>query len=135
MARHTDYSEAALSKARDYLKNPTSYGDVVPTVAGLSIVLDVARSTVYLWAKEHKEFSDSLEDLMSVQEKELITNGLQSLFNPVIAKLMLGRHGYSDKQEVTGKDGAPLFDEETRQKANGAIASILPTGNAEQGNA
>jgi hypothetical protein len=36
-----------------------------------------------------------LEDLQAKQERELIVNGLQSILNPVIAKLMLSNHGYS----------------------------------------
>lgn len=127
MARPTDYSLEMYEKAKHYKANSTDYGDIVPTIAGLSVVLDVARSTLYLWAKEHDEFSDMLESIMAFQEKELVQNGLTSIFNPVITKLMLAKHGYADKQELTGKDGDPLFDAEAKAKGKAAITEYLGT--------
>ena len=92
-----------LEKARDYVEDCTQYGDVVPITAGLSLVLGVNRSTLYEWAGEHPEFSNMLDALQAKQEKELAANGLQSIFNPVITKLMLAKHGYTDKVDHTTK--------------------------------
>jgi hypothetical protein len=39
----------------------------LPTVEGLAVHLSVARSTLYLWADEHPEFSDILEQLLAAQ--------------------------------------------------------------------
>lgn len=108
MARPTTYSKAIHEKAKEYVAAPENFEDVVPTVAGLSLILGAARSTLYLWAKEHPEFSDTLEDLQAKQERELVVNGLTSIFNPAITKLMLANHNYRDKQELTGANGGPL---------------------------
>jgi len=35
-----------------------------------------------------------------LQERKLICNGLMGDFNPAITKMMLTKHGYSDKMET-----------------------------------
>lgn len=72
----------------------------IPTIEGLAIHLGVARSTLYLWAEQYPEFSDMLERLKMFQAERLINKGLSGDYAPQIAKLILGKHGYSDKQEV-----------------------------------
>lgn len=98
MPRPTDYSEEVLIKTREYIDGDA----IVPTVAGLSGHLGVARSTIYDWASQEdkKEFSDIIESLLSKQEEQLIAKGLSGKFNPTITKLILTKHGYSDKQEI-----------------------------------
>jgi hypothetical protein len=94
----------------------------VPTVEGLALHLEVTRSTVYLWQKEHPDFSDIIETLLQKQAKALINNGLGGGYNPTIAKVLLTKHGYSDRQEVEQKtiikderiDASKLTDEELR---------------------
>jgi hypothetical protein len=98
--RPTEYDAEMLAKAQDYIEHSTTYEDIVPSVAGLSLVLGVARSTLYKWAEAYPEFSDTLEDLKAKQERELVHNGLTSIFNPTITKLMLANHGYSEKTET-----------------------------------
>lgn len=113
--RPTDYNEDILKKTEKYLK--TRKGEQVPSVAGLSRYLGIARSTIYDWASQEskKDFSDMLGQILSEQEKLLINKGLAGDFNSTIAKLMLAKHGYTDKQEITGKDGTPLIPEEKKQ--------------------
>jgi len=119
--RPSEYSEEVLIKAREYLDSCQDENEKVvemaneekgyekyrnklkvnlPSVAGLAIYLEVVRNIVYEWAAQHKEFSDILEDILSEQEKRLIENGLSGDYNPQIAKLVLGKHGYHDKQDV-----------------------------------
>jgi hypothetical protein len=129
--RPTDYSAEMLEKANDYIANPTSYEDVVPTVAGLAVALGVSKKTLYNWGDRDDAFLHALERLMTKQERELVTNGLTSIFNPVITKLMMQNHNYSDKQEITGKDGAPLINDAHKEKATAAIRQI--TGGANPG--
>jgi hypothetical protein len=45
-----------------------------------------------------------------LQERTLLNGGLGKDFNPVITKLVLGKHGYSEKQEIqhTGEKDNPL---------------------------
>ena len=71
-----------------------------PTVEGLAVHLEVDGNTVYRWADEHDEFRHFLEAPLAAQASQFIQNGLKNEYNPTITKLMLTKHGYSDKQEV-----------------------------------
>jgi len=106
MARPTDYNEKVIGKTEEYLANYESYDDAIPSIAGLAVVLGVARSTIYYWASQEdkKEFSDMLQNILSNQERILINKGLKNEFNSNIVKLALGKHGYKDKADVTTND-------------------------------
>lgn len=88
----------------------------IPTAAGLGLRLGVGKSTIYDWAKEHEEFSDTLGLLQSKQEKMLVENGLSGLYNSNIAKLMLHNHGYSDKKDVDHSGGITLTQLHSKAK-------------------
>jgi len=96
--RPTDYNEDLLEKAGTYLM---SYTNLVPSLAGLAKFLSIHRSTVYDWMKDKdkKEFSDICSNILAEQELKLTDGGLGGTFNATITKLMLTKHGYSDKQE------------------------------------
>jgi len=84
-------------------------GDKVPTVAGLACEIGVHRDTCHEWAKnDNKQFSDILQEIAQKQERELVNNGLTGDFVAPITKMMLTKHGYSDKveQHVTSPDGS-----------------------------
>ena len=106
------YCKELLEKAKEYLTDYKTEGDVIPSVEGLSLYLEIARSTIYEWAKheDKKEFSDTLELINVTQKKVLINKGLKGDFNSNITKLALGNHGYSEKvqQELSGPDGKPI---------------------------
>lgn len=112
--RPTDYSQEILDQSRDYIIFYKKHGDMIPSVAGLSSYLGIARSTIYDWASQEdkKEFSDILQHLLSEQERILLNKGLNGQFNPSITKLALGKHGYTDKADVTsdGKAISLSFD-------------------------
>jgi hypothetical protein len=82
--------------------------DAIPSIAGLACYLGVARSAIYRWGKEEGEFKDILEGILSMQERKLLSGGLKGDFNPTIAKLILTKHGYSDRAEIdnTSSDGS-----------------------------
>lgn len=106
----------SIEPAMRYLRGDYAIdGGVIPTVAGLACYLGVSRSSVNKWAAEDKSeggFSDIVEGILSMQEFKLVNGGLKGDYNPTIAKLLLTKHGYSDKAELahehTGKDGAPV---------------------------
>lgn len=102
MARPTDYTAEIVEKARDYAVNHESYGDAVPTIAGMACEVGVARSTLYDWAthEDKPEFSDIFNMVAEFQERKLVNGGLVGGFNPAVTKMMLTKHGYSDKQEI-----------------------------------
>lgn len=126
MGRPTDYSEELLADVRYYLKNYEAEGDKIPSVAGLSAYLGIARSTIYDWASQEdkKDFSDILEDILSEQEKVLLNKGLTGDFNSTITKLVLSKHGYSEKTEtdVTSKGQSIVgLNESDKNKLLGLI--------------
>ena len=110
--RPTKCTPELIELAKSYVENyNTEHGDVIPSVVGLCKALKVARSSVYLWATDKdSEFSDILEQVMEYQQHQLINSGLSGTFNSTITKLILTKHGYSDRQDtqLTGRDGDPI---------------------------
>lgn len=119
--RPTDYSDKVLKAAKKYLKEcedepvqetiglsakgtelyKNKLNVNLPTIEGLSAYLKVNRDTLYEWAKIHKEFSDTLEDIKAEQAKRLINSGLSGDYNSTIAKLILSsNHGMREKTDV-----------------------------------
>lgn len=72
----------------------------LPTIEGLAVYLGVHRDTIYEWSKLYPEFSDILEELRATQADRLMNNGLSGDYNSTIAKVLLTKHGYNDKQEL-----------------------------------
>lgn len=110
MARPTDFNSKILEDSWNYVQqfaNDLRVKDKLtvnlPTIEGLALYLEISRSTLYLWQKEHKEFSDIIEILQQKQAQVLINNGLSGDYNPTIAKVLLTKHGYTDKQEIDQK--------------------------------
>ncbi len=72
----------------------------IPTIEGLALYLHVDRTSIYEWKEKNKEFSYILKEIMDKQHQALLKNGLSGDYNPLITKLMLTKHGYSDKTET-----------------------------------
>ena len=108
--RLTDYSNEIVEKAWEYVNGGwITAGDKVPSIAGLACEIGIHRETCYEWAKDkNKVFSDILKAIAQKQERELLNNGLDGTFNPPITKMMLSKHGYSDRveQDITSSDGS-----------------------------
>lgn len=102
MARPTKYNEEMQARADDYLDNygkESGLNSVVPTIAELSLILDVSDSTFYLWRDKYDAFSRTLDRIMKTQEVGLVNKSLRNEINPTIAKLMMHNHDYSDRVE------------------------------------
>jgi len=99
--RPTKWSKALEAKAYEYVNSGwEEAGHAVPMVVGLCDYIDRARSTIYEWAKdENKSFSDILERIKEKQELVVFTQSLKGKYNSTMAKLMLTKHGYSDKHQ------------------------------------
>lgn len=120
MARPIEYNEEfVIEKAMEYIascedewvqvvsaetKDATMFKErlkvKMPTMEGLALYLGIHRDTLYDWAKKYPQFSDVLEHLRAKQADRLINNGLSGDYNPTIAKVLLTKHGYTDKQEI-----------------------------------
>lgn len=112
--RPTEYRPKILKSAKAYLdsckdvETERQVGEKIvvrlkvnlPSIEGLARFLGIARSTIYEWEKEHKEFSDILEDIKTEQAQRLLNNGLSGDYNSTIAKLILTKHNYTDKTET-----------------------------------
>ena len=102
MARPTKYNKAILEKARAYLDDYNHHGAKFPSHIGLGLYINITTETMYKWAKEDSklEFSDILANIKAIQHEMLIGNSIGGDYNANIAKLVLGKHGYHDKQET-----------------------------------
>lgn len=111
--RPTKLTRDLVNKAKKYIEVEVKlgglhYGDL-PTVAGLAVYMDVARSSIYKWAEEQKgqlgtEFSDTLERILATQQYYLEGKSLKGEYNPTIARMLLNvNHGMIEinKTDVT----------------------------------
>lgn len=115
--RPTDYDEDMVQAVYDYLESYEGMGHVVPTIAGLSRVMKVSRDTIWRWSKDENksQFSDAIAELEAEQELKTISGSMTGDYNATISKLILTKHGYSDKtqQEVSGPNGGAVKTEST----------------------
>ena len=99
--RPTKYHDGMPDLVMQYLDEYQDMGHVVPSIAGLSIFLNLTRETIHDWITHEEKglFSDNVRKLMAQQEQALASGGLTGGYNASISKLMLTKHGYSDKTE------------------------------------
>ena len=111
LGRPSKYTPEILEKTADYIKNFARYGHAVPTLSGLAIHLHVMRCTIHDWSKdpEKEEFGFLCDFLMSNQEVLALNGGLTGELNAQMTKLLLSKHGYSDKIDATSSDGTFAF--------------------------
>ena len=110
MGRPTKWSEEVEKKALAYVGGGYAHeGHAIPSIAGMAVVLDVCRDTLYDWANDPgKNFSYILSKCNTQQEMVLLNGGLRGDFNAQITKLALGKQGYSDKVESDNKHAVDL---------------------------
>lgn len=104
--RPTDYTPELIEKARKYIGGQWEIeGDAIPSIAGLAVYLKKSRETLRAWSHEEgkEEFSAMLGEMLAKQENILLSRGLTNEHNPTITKLVLSKHGYSDKIEQETK--------------------------------
>jgi hypothetical protein len=99
--RPTTCTDDITQAAWDYANGGwEKVGHAFPSVVGLCDVLNTAKSTVYDWSNtEGFEFSDILAAIKSKQELVAFNRSITGEYNATIAKLLLGKHGYHDKQD------------------------------------
>lgn len=104
--RPTKYTEELVAAAEAYVSGGwKDLGDKVPSIVGLAMEIGVSCETCHTWDKEEgkEAFSDILMRVRNGQHRELINGGLGGEFSPVITKMMMTKHGYSDRQELDHK--------------------------------
>ena len=102
VGRPSKYTPEVIRKAEEYLTTWQDYGHKIPSVAGLSQLIDVSRERIAIWGqdKNKTEFSRILKKLQAIQESKLLDNGLDGTFNSAITKLCLSKHGYHDNPQA-----------------------------------
>ena len=109
--RPTLYSDEMVEKALNYIENYREVGDQIPSAVGMALELGVAKSTLYKWAEsDDTGFSDILAKCKDSQHRKLMNGGLSGDLNSNIVKLALGKHGYSDKQDLTHAGNVGVTD-------------------------
>ena len=108
--RPTKYGPHTLEITADYIDNFGLCGDAIPSIVGLSLELDVVLSRVDVWRNDpkKKEFKDMLEKLLAKQQRVLLAGSLLGDLNSNISKLVLAKHGYTDKTEVENTGVLPF---------------------------
>ncbi len=110
VGRPPAYNPGLIKKANDYIINP----DInIPNIAGLSLAINVGKSTLEHWKTltpkdldqdkypRFEEFQEMLAKLKAKQEDNCLEKGATGAINSTISKLVLAKHGYSDKIDVT----------------------------------
>jgi hypothetical protein len=106
------------------------------SLAQISARLDIPRTTLISWGEQHDEFSTALMRAKELEqnwwEDQAQENLTADKFNaPVWKKSMEARfrNDYTDRQEVTGKDGGPIETKELSDtEAARRIAFTLAKG-------
>lgn len=104
---------------------------------GLALHLGIAKSTCFQWAIDEgkEQFSDIVRQVEQKQEEILVSKGLTGDFTSPITKLMLTKHGYSDRQEISGPNGGAI---ETKSKldvsklSDAALKEIADLGDPQE---
>lgn len=129
--RPTEYTEELLDRARAYADQKMPFiGDdgikeVVHSIEGLAVYINIRRSTIYLWVKDvdKTEFLDIVEGILEKQGKSLVSGGLNETFSGSISKLMLTKHGYRDQVDSFNRE-VPV-DPKAKADSDTAISDYL----------
>jgi hypothetical protein len=71
----------------------------------MCLQLDISESTLYDWGGKHPEFSDILAKVKLTQYVITMDGGLSGEMNANLVKLLMGKHGLSDKIDNISSDG------------------------------
>lgn len=103
MGRPCLYDEAMQEKADSYIFQLKELGHAIPSRAGLCCFLGISKETSYDWCDKYPDFSDTLRNIMVLQEHMALNGGITGQLTPMIVKLVLANHGYHEKAEIDNK--------------------------------
>jgi DNA-binding XRE family transcriptional regulator len=127
--RPSKYTPELVAKAKHYLENwhTPEIGDVIPMLCSLACYIDVDKKTLERWEKEEGDEKQEIclvcARVRELQEKVLINKGLSRVSDASLSKLLLMKHGYSDRieQDVKSSDGSMSPTEDARKEAQKRI--------------
>ena len=118
VGRPSLYSDEILRMAKDYLSCFMGEGSdiklcppqVIPTAVGLCAYINIGTSTINVWDKDEEklEFRAVLDRIKQIQHVIALNGGITGVYSAPIVKLLLTKHGYSDKseQDIKSSDGS-----------------------------
>ncbi len=139
MGRPTKLTADFIEKASEYMAVwNVDLEELIPSIAGLAVYTKVSRDSLHSWAANEwpegiddeikHNFSDIIKDLAATQELKLMNGGLGGTMNPTITKLILHKHGHTEKTEVdnTSSDGSmsPAFDSDKYKTAQSKLDDL-----------
>ena len=106
--RPTKYNDEVLAKAKEYLEAWEELGDYIPQLAGLSEHCQISETSRKKYEAENEEFATVCARVRARQQRVLINKGLSRQSEASLSKLLLMKHGYSDRveQDVKSSDGS-----------------------------
>lgn len=97
--RPRKFTPQVLAQCHEYLAGGYKELGVVPSLATLSLYLNVAKDTRDTWVRDFPEFRSIVDDVKDLQHAILLHGGLTGALNPTITKLILAKHGYHERVE------------------------------------
>jgi len=128
--RKTSITPKIIQLALDYVsddpkKNYIRYKHAIPSIVGLCRVLKRSRSTIYFLGKRSGDIVDTNKEF---QELVTLNGTLNGTLNSNIGKLVLGKHGYHDRQVVdTTVTLSDLSDEELTARIKSLTSDVEKT--------
>jgi len=103
--RPTKRTPELIDKARNYVN---VYKRLIPSHQDLCLHLDISETTLYRWAEDDDEFREILAKVKLTQFSVAMDGGLGGDMNANLVKLLMGKHGLSEKSTVdqTSSDGS-----------------------------
>ena len=105
--RPTKYTNATCSMLDKYLETTGREQTKMPSVCGFAVFLGVNEDTLVEWGHKHKEFSASLRKLMTLQQNQLIDDGIyggKEVNSTIVKLLLMNNHGYKERNDTTSGD-------------------------------
>jgi hypothetical protein len=124
----TRYTPELIEKAKEYIERWEELGDPVPMLCGMYVHCGIHKGLGSKWRgdAEKVEFHELCARVEVQQERELLRKGLIRSTDSSLTKLMLMRHGYTDRQEIdhTTK-GESINATATKEQLTAAQKAIL----------
>jgi hypothetical protein len=128
--RPVSYSQELVDQCYEYIDAFESHGHVIPSLVGLCEVINRSRSSIYGWVADtenpfNDQFLDITNNLNEKQELVAFQKGLTKEHDSGLTKLLLGKHGYHDKQDNTlgNPDGSNILSMDEINARLAALAS------------
>lgn len=102
MTSEVIFNSSVVDKILNYIDNYKDFGDEIPMICALPMILGVCRATIYNWKKNPADprYLKALALLEAQQERRLVNGGLSEAFDAKITGLCLStNHGYAVKKE------------------------------------